>query len=53
MKTWIAQVLSEKGTPFRNTVKDWLKTNTKLEVIEFEVKMQPGGPINAKKIMEI
>lgn len=49
MKTWIAEVLSEKGAPFRNAVKDWLKTNTDLEVIDYEVKMQPGGPINAEK----
>lgn len=49
MKTWIAEVLSEKGAPFRNAVKDWLKGNPDLEVIDYEVKMQPGGPINAKK----
>ncbi|SFN21840.1 hypothetical protein SAMN05428949_1979 [Chitinophaga sp. YR627] len=49
MDTWIGSILSGKGRPFRNEVKDWFKANTIFEVIEYEVKMEPDGHINTEK----
>lgn len=38
-----------KGKMFRNKVKDWLKTNPDLTVIDYEVKIDTNGHLNADK----
>lgn len=38
-----------KGKLFRNKVKDWLKTNPDLTVIDYEVKIDTNGHLNADK----
>ncbi|MGE6221195.1 YecA family protein [Nubsella zeaxanthinifaciens] len=49
MGSFIGTVLHDKGTPYRNEIADWLKDNTDLEVIGYEVKIQPNGHIPAEK----
>ncbi|MEO3402950.1 SEC-C domain-containing protein [Mucilaginibacter sp. CAU 1740] len=48
MNSYMGKINHEKGTPYRNEVKDWLKTHTDLEVVEHEVKIEPGGHIPAE-----
>src|SRR6185437_8498839 len=43
MGSWIGGVLKEKGKPYRDSVRDWFKTETKFEVIDYELTMKPGG----------
>ena len=47
MSSFLGKINHEKGTPFRNEVKDWMKANMDLQVIEHEVKIEPGGHIDA------
>ncbi|MGF7073890.1 hypothetical protein [Mucilaginibacter sp. 3215] len=47
MSSFLGKINNEKGTPYRNEVKDWLKANTDLEVIDHEVKIEQGGHIPA------
>lgn len=39
----------KKGKRFRNEVKDWLKTNKSLTVIDYEVDISPKGHLEADK----
>lgn len=48
MSSYMGKVNHEKGTPFRNEVKDWLKEHSDLQVIDYEVKIEPGGHISAE-----
>lgn len=48
MRSWIGGVLDEKGKPYRDSVRDWFKANTDFTVIEYEVKMKPGGHFDVK-----
>lgn len=43
MGSWIAGILQEKGKPYRNSVRDWLKKETDFTVIDYEVTMKKGG----------
>jgi hypothetical protein len=49
MRSWIGHILDEKGTPYRNGVRDWLRDKTDFTVIEYEVTMKPGGHFEADK----
>ena len=39
MVSYLGSMSNEKGNPFRDAVKDWLKHNTSMTVIEHEVQM--------------
>jgi hypothetical protein len=39
MKSWLAGVSGDKGTPFRKQVKEWFEKETDFRVISYEVKM--------------
>ena len=39
MKSWLAGTSGAKGSPFRESVKEWFENNTDLEVIPHEIKM--------------
>ncbi|MEO5643966.1 MAG: hypothetical protein ABIQ40_20310 [Bacteroidia bacterium] len=45
----VAKVRDKKGGKFRNHVVQWLKENTSLEVIPYEIKIRPGARLNAHK----
>jgi hypothetical protein len=49
MQAWIGRTLKAKGTPFRDSVRDWFKANTPFEVIDYEVKMDKNGHITTDK----
>ncbi len=43
MASWIAGILHKKGKPYRDSVRDWFKSNTDFVVIDYEVTMKIGG----------
>ena len=45
----IGSLLREKGNVYRNVVKDWLSSHADFIVIDYEVNIAPGGPLNADK----
>ena len=49
MKQWLAGVSSNKGGPFRETVKEWFKANSGLTVIEHEIDISPNGHLKADR----
>jgi hypothetical protein len=49
LRTWLAGRASDKGAPFRLSVKDWFKANTGLMVVDYEVDISPGGHLNADR----
>ncbi len=49
MNSWIGGILEKKGKPYRDSVRDWFKTETKFEVIDYEVTMKPGGHFEVKE----
>ena len=49
MSSWIGSALDKKGKPYRNSVRDWFKKNTRFTVVEYEVTMKPGGHLGADK----
>ncbi|WP_159798909.1 YecA family protein [Flavobacterium sp. MK4S-17] len=50
IKKLIGSYTEERGTDFRNAVRDWLKEQPGFEVIDYEVAIRPGGPLNAQKV---
>jgi len=49
LRSWLAQILSEKGKPFRNEVRDWLKKFTEFEIIDYEVSINKKGHLTAEE----
>lgn len=49
IKKLLGTFRERKGKQFRNKVKDWLKTNPDLTVIDYEVKIDSNGHLNADK----
>ena len=45
----VNEIITKKGKVFRNEVADWLKENTNLQVISYEVTMEPYGIIHTEK----
>ena len=45
----LGEISEENGKNFRNSVADWLKNNTSLQVWDYEVTMKPGGHFDADK----
>jgi hypothetical protein len=39
MKSWLAGISGEKGSPFRKQVKEWFEKKTTFEVVSYEIKM--------------
>lgn len=44
MKSWLATVSGEKGSPFREEVKKWFQENSGYEIVPHEVKMEKDAP---------
>lgn len=49
LKAWLGSISSGKGNPFRERVKEWFETETKFEVISFEVDISPTGHLKAER----
>jgi hypothetical protein len=49
IKKLIGVLTKERGTSFRNLVKDWLANHDDFDVIDYEVDMSPGGTLNTGK----
>lgn len=49
IKKLIGGYTDERGTDFRIAVRDWLKLQPGFKVIDYEVAIEPGGPLNAEK----
>ncbi|KAA2240308.1 SEC-C domain-containing protein [Chitinophaga agrisoli] len=49
MKTFMGKVNTQRGKDFRIAVRDWFLGNTTFEVISYEVKIKPGGHLEADK----
>jgi len=43
----IKKIITEKGKRFRNELHDWLKANSDLELISYEIPIKPGKQLNA------
>lgn len=49
LKAWLGSISSGKGNPFRERVREWFETETKFEVISFEVDISPTGHLKAER----
>ncbi|MFZ0596283.1 MAG: hypothetical protein WAM46_04810, partial [Flavobacterium sp.] len=49
IKKLIGSYTDKRGTDFRNAVRDWIALQEGFEVVDYEVPITPGGPLNADK----